>query len=262
MAHAQPTFGVPSRIEKLNVAASLHQFDRALNRSAWGSLGWGAFCIVIGWVLLSRNPLGGWLNIGVGALLMIEGLYEKRVREPKVIVVAAATLGILGLWNLTGLIIGLMTHTRVTGHPVAAILQLAGAWTTYAAYSTYATLLSSSDPGTNLEFSNLVEQLKTADPATAPEIVEFTSHKFGNNDVRWRAKRVDDLFLFLGNELMLGRKQSKVTCFFVPRRQVKIDITGEKMFGRNQKATITIGTSQLKATIGADIAHKFLSMLA
>ncbi|HEX2330866.1 MAG TPA: hypothetical protein VHN74_19235 [Candidatus Angelobacter sp.] len=263
MAQAQPAIAVTSRIDKLNVAASLHQFDRALNRSAWESLGWGAFSAVIGLVLLSTTAHFGWVNLAFGVLLIAEGLYEKKVREPKVILVSAATLGVLGLWNLYGFVMNIVSNSGVVGHPVVAILQLVGAWNTYAGYSKYAALVAAADPATNMEFATMLDQLRTADPATAPDMVEFTAQKFGKNNVRWRARRMatDDLIFFVGNEVVLGRKQSTPTCLFVPRQQVKIEILGEKMFGRNQKATITAAAQQWKASIAPEMAQKFMTLL-
>jgi hypothetical protein len=45
--------------------------------------------------------------------------------------------------------------------------------------------------------------------------------------------------LFRGKEVVLGRNSSKVECFFVPRHEVKLEITGEKSLSKKQKATIT-----------------------
>lgn len=259
-AQAPATTG-SSRIEKLNVAAALHQFDKSLNRSAWESLGWGAFSALIGWVQLARNARFGWVNLIFGVLLMVVGLYEKRVREARVIKVSAATLAFLGLWNLAGFVMAIMALGRVVGHPWVAALQLLGAWTTYKSYATYAGLLAASDPATNQEFELMLQQLNAADPATAPDVVEFTAKKFGKNDMLWRTRRMDDFMLFVGNERVLGRKKSLSQCFFVARQQVRVEILGEKMFGRNQKARITAGDQQWNVTIAPEMAQK-LTMLA
>jgi hypothetical protein len=261
MAQPQTAVSVASRIDRLNVAAALHQFEKALNRSAWGSMAWGAFSILIGAFLVSKNPRVGWINLVAGGLLMVEGLYEKRVREPQVIKVSAATLGLLGLWNLAGFVMAMTAHSRFAGHPWIAVAQLIGAWNTYASYSRYAALVAASDPGTKMELQTMLDQLLAADPATTPEMVEFTSHKFGKNDIRWRARRVDDLLLFRGNEVVLGRKNSKVECFFVPRQEVKLELTGEKGLSRKQKATITAGNVQFKTTIAPEVAQKFITLV-
>lgn len=261
MAHAQAATAVTTRLDKLNVAAALHGFDKALNRSAWGSIGWGAFSALIGaFLVYSTNPFG-WVNVVVGLLLIGVGLYEKRVREPRVIKVSAATLGLLGLWNLANFIMAAMASSGVVGHPWIGVLQLLGAWNTYKSYSTYAALLAASDPGTNAEFKALLAQLNTADPASAPDVAEFTASQFGKNDVRWRVRSCDGLMLFLGNEVMFGRKKSQSTCFFVPRQQVKLEILGEKMFGSKQKVVVTAGDAQLKATIAPDMAQKLMMLL-
>lgn len=264
MAQSQPAVAVTSRIDKLNVAAALHEFDRALNRGAWESLGWGAFSVGIGVILLYTTAhLVGWVNLAFGFLLIAEGLYEKRVREPKVIMVSASTLGLLGLWNLYGFVMAMVSNARYVGHPWVAIVQLVGAWRTYSSYSKYAALVAASDPATNMEFASILDQVQTSDPASTPDMVEFTASKFGKNDMRWRARRMHDgdLIFFLGNEVVLGRKKSKPTCFFVQRQQVRFEITGEKMFGRKQKAAITAGDQQWKATIAPEMAQKFMMLL-
>jgi hypothetical protein len=261
MSQAQMAIAVTTRLDKLNVAAALHGFDKALNRSAWGSLGWGMFSALIGAILLYSTSHFGWVNIVIGLLLVVEGIYEKRVREPKVIKISAATLGLLGLWNLGGFILAVMASSRVVGHPWVGVLQLIGAWNTYKGYATYAALLSASDPGTNAEFEALFAQVTTVDPSSAPDVVEFTSAKFGSNDVRWRVRLVDGLMFFLGNEVVFGRKKSQPTCFFIPRQQVRLEIMGEKMFGSKQKAVVTAGGLQLKATIAPEMAQKLVMLL-
>lgn len=252
---------VTTRLEKLNVAAALHGFDKALNRSAWGSLGWGMFSALVGLVLVYRANRLGWVNVVVGLLLMVEGLYEKQVREPRVIKVSAATLGLLGIWNLGSFVLAMMANSRVAGHPLVGVMQLLGAWTTYSSYATYAALLAASDPGSNAEFEAMLRQMSTADPASAPDMVEFTASKFGKNDVRWRVRSVDALMLFLGNEVVLGRKKSQPTCFFVPRQQVKLEIQGEKMFGSKQKVLVTAGDQQWKGTMAPGMPQKLMMLL-
>ena len=60
MAHPQMAMAPATRLDKLNVAASLHVFDKTLDRRAWESLGWGAFSLVVGIFLLiaGASPLG------------------------------------------------------------------------------------------------------------------------------------------------------------------------------------------------------------
>jgi hypothetical protein len=261
MAHPQMAMAPATRLDKLNVAASLHVFDKTLDRSAWESLGWGAFSLVVGIFLLSTGRFG-WINLVFGLLIIIEGLYEKQVREPKVIKVSAATLGLLGVWNLAVFILAAMAKSRfVGGHPVVAVMQLLGAWNTYKSYAVYAALLAKSDPGANAEFKALLDQLKNADPKTAPDVAEFTVSKFGSNDVRWRVRSVDGLIFFLGNEVILGRKQSKPTCMFVPREQVKLDILGEKIFGSKQKVVVTAAGVPMKGTMSQEMTQKMQMLL-
>src|ERR1700679_3181141 len=97
-----------SRLEKLNTAAALHQFDKALGRGAWSSLGWGAFSLLIGLFMVYRGRFG-WINIGIGVLIIAVGFYQMKVREPQVIKISAASLGLLGAWNLAIFVLAAMT---------------------------------------------------------------------------------------------------------------------------------------------------------
>jgi hypothetical protein len=49
--------------------------------------------------------------------LALSAPIEMRVREPQVIKVSAATLGLLGFWNLAGFALAMTSHSRFAGHP-------------------------------------------------------------------------------------------------------------------------------------------------
>jgi len=259
MAPAQETPSATSRLHKLDIAAALFGFDKLLRRSAWGSLGWGIFSLAIGiWLVLDNRF--GWINIAFGLLLMAEGVYEMRVREPKVIQVAAATLGILGLLNLSALLLAIAGFRVAGANPVVGFGQLIGAWMAYKSYADYAALLAQSDPEMNEEFKMLMHQLKNADPANDPDVVEFISSRFSDSEIRWRVRSMPGFLFFMGNEMFFGRKQSQATCFFLPPAEVKIEIIGEKMFGDKQKAVVTAAGLRLKAIFTPEMAQKLMAM--
>ena len=259
MAPAQANTSATSRLDRLNIAAALLDFDQSLKRSAWGSLGWGIFSLAAGiWLVL--NNRFGWINVAFGLLLMLEGLYEMRVREPKVIQVAAATLGILALWNLSALLLAIAGFRVAGAHPLVAFGQLLGAWMTYKSYADYAALLAESDPGMNEELKMLIHQLKNADPANDPDVVEFISSRFSDSEIRWRVRSMPGSLFFMGNEMFFGRRRSKATCLFVPPADVKIEITGEKTFGNKQKAVVTAAGLRLKAIFTPEMAQKLMAM--
>jgi len=254
-----PVIANAGRLDKLNSAALLYNFHKKLDRSAWESMGWGAFTLAIALFVFSRGGFG-WVHLAFGILLIAEGIYEKQVREPKVIKVAAATLGLIGLWNLALLVLSIVTQTRIIGvSPLVSIIQLAGAWSTYKSYAVYAALMASVDPATNAEFKAMFDELKSANPAGSPDVVEFTSSKFLKNDIRWRVRRMDGFLFLMGNETGLGKKP-QVTCLFLERGNVRLEILGEKMFGSKQKVSVTAGDLKLKGTMTAEMSQRMMLM--
>lgn len=178
-----------NRLEKLNVAAGLYGFDRALTRSARGSIGWGLFSLVVSALVFARGGFG-WVNLIFGGLLVVEGTYEMRAREARVIKVAAATLGVLAVWNLGSIAVAYYLHTRVVASVWAGILQTLGAWTTYRSYAFYAKLLRQSDPATNEELAMLLQHAKTANPALDPNLIEFKVKNLTDPLQIWKIIRI------------------------------------------------------------------------
>lgn len=249
-----------ARVDKLNMAAALHGFDKSLDRSAWSSLGWGAFSLLIGLFLLYRGRFG-WINIGFGVLIILVGFYQMKVRVPGVIKISAASLALLGAWNLALVVLAAITKSKVAVNPLFAIIQLIGAWSTYKSYALYAALLASSDPAANAEFKMLLDQLKNSPPATTPDVVEFTSTKKLGNNILWRIRSMDGLLFFVGNEIVLGRKKSQTECLFISREKVRFEIVGEKMFSSRQKVAITVSDVSLQGTMSPEMAQKLQMLL-
>jgi hypothetical protein len=260
---ASSTIGSPvnERFERLNVAAALRGFDQALVRSAKVSIGWGLFAMIIGAIFFATGRFG-WINLICGLALVIEGIYEMKVREPKVIIVAATTLGFLAIWNMGSLVAAAFLHARLGGHPIAGILQALGAWATYGSYSVYAALLAKSDPGAKQELESLIQQIETVDPGLAHDVAQFEVKKFSDPLQVWRIKNFDGLLLFVKSEEVLGVKKFATECFLAQKQNVRLEILGEKMFGEKQNAVIYAGVHELKnVVITPGIARKLQSFL-
>lgn len=258
-AQLTPQLANATKLDKLNSAALLYNFHKKLDRIAWENIGWGAFSLAIALFVFSRGGFG-WIHLSFGILLIAEGIYEKQVRAPRVIKLAAGTLGLVGLWNLAVLGISIATQTRIIGvSPVISIVQFIGAWNLYKSYALYATLTASVDPATNAEFQTMLDQLKNASLPGTPDVVEFTSSKFLKNDIRWRVRRMDGYFFLMGKETGLGKKP-QITCMFLERGMVKLEILGEKMFGSKQKVVITAGDQKFKGTMTAEMAQRMMLM--
>jgi len=238
-----------NRLEKLNVAAGLHGFDRALIRSARGSIGWGLFSLVVSALVFARGGFG-WVNLIFGGLLVVEGIYEMRAREARVIKVAAATLGVLAVWNLCSIAVAYYLHTRLVASVWAGILQALGAWTTYRSHAFYAELLRQSDPATNEELAMLLQHAKTADPALDPSVVEFKVKNLTDPLQIWKIIRIDgQLLLFVQSEEILNVVKYAIQCFVVKKDQMRLEIVGEKMFGQDQKAVIHLNETAIKNVV-------------
>ena len=120
-------------------------YDRQLNSSGKGTIGWGVFSFAIG-LFITLNGGWGWINLGFGLLLIATGIYEMKVREPKVIRVSAAVLGLLAVWNIAAIVLSAYFHTRFIGHGLwIGIAQIFGATSTWKQYDAYAKLRQAAD---------------------------------------------------------------------------------------------------------------------
>jgi hypothetical protein len=249
------------RIERLNIAAALHGFDRALVRSGKGSVGWGILSGAVGMFSIMSGRFG-WVNLGLGLLLIGAGLYEMYCREPKVIIVCASTLGFLALWNLASFALGLFLHSRHLASPVVGILLGIGAWNAYRSYALYAALLAKSDPGATAELASLLEQTKAADSRLDPDVVEFERKDATDPLEIWKLKRFDGLFLATSRKEILGRRKPTGVCLIARRQELTIEILGELRFGQKQKATLRFAGSELRnVRILPEMAQKLQTLI-
>src|SRR5271163_4867974 len=89
----------PQRVEQLAIAGSFCLFDKKLSASGNSSIVWGVLNLLIGGAILAANNIWGVVSLLLGLALVVAGVYEKKVRDPKVIIISAATLAGLALWN-------------------------------------------------------------------------------------------------------------------------------------------------------------------
>jgi|ERR1022692_404753 hypothetical protein len=101
----------PQRVEQLTMAASFCLFDKKLRSSGKGSIVWGTLNLLLGGLVVAAHSNWGWVSLFLGLALIVAGLYERKVRDPKVIVISAATLAGLALWNFT--LIGLAAMGKI-----------------------------------------------------------------------------------------------------------------------------------------------------
>jgi hypothetical protein len=76
----------PQRIKRLEVASAFCLFDKKLRSSGNGSIVWGVLNLAIGGALLTANDRWGTVSVVLGLALVAAGIYERTVRDPKVII--------------------------------------------------------------------------------------------------------------------------------------------------------------------------------
>src|SRR3954452_14738911 len=91
----------PVRLKQLETASAFCLFDRKLSSSGSSSIVWGVLNLLIGAAILSGQNSWGIVSAALGLALIAAGIYERKVRDPKVIIISAATLGGLAVWNFT-----------------------------------------------------------------------------------------------------------------------------------------------------------------
>jgi len=249
----------PQRLEQLNVAGAFCLFDNKLRSSGKGSIIWGALNLLIGGVLVARNEDLGFVTVVLGLALIIAGIYERRVRDPKVIIVSAVTLAVLAIWNFT--LIGLAAMGRVElalgGRTLFwAIAQTFGAYATWKTYSTYKMLLEKADPLTLQQVREYIEELNRA-KAEHLDLIQFEVNAgFTEGTKRYRLKPMENLYLVARYKSQLGSLKLEDVSF-APRSDVTVIVEGEKWMSKKMKATVQLGSQKLdKVSITPDMVSR------
>jgi hypothetical protein len=233
-----------ARQERLTTAAAFCLFDKKLASSGNSSLVWGVLNLLIGGLLVAGNDLWGWPSLLLGLGLVVAGLYEKKVRDPKVVIVSAATLAVLALWNFTLVALAAMGRMHVLdgGRTLFwAIAQLVGAYGTWKTYAAYKILREKADELTVNEVRGYIDELAKAKPAQSLDLVEFEANAgFREGTKKYRLKPLADMYTVARYKSQLSSlKLEEVT--FVPRNEVSIAPEGEKFMSKKIKATVRLG---------------------
>jgi hypothetical protein len=248
------------RLKRLSLAAQFCLFDKKLSSSGTSSIVWGALNVLIGTAILVANDTWGAVSLCLGVALIAAGIYEKKVRDPKVIIISAATLIGLALWNfaLIGLAaigkaeLALGSRTLYWG-----IAQAWGAYSTWKTYSTYKMLRETSDPLTVDQVRGYVEELQKAKPEQTMDVVEFEANAgFVEGQKCYRLKPFDDLYIAAQYKAVL-RSLKLEQLIFVPRTEVSLTQEGEKWMSKKMKATVQLGSLKLeKVSITPEMAAR------
>jgi hypothetical protein len=250
----------PQRVEQFTMAGSFCLFDKKLPSSGNASIVWGALNLLIGGALIAANDNWGAVGLLLGLALIAAGVYERTVRDPKVIIISAATLAVLAVWNfaLIGLAAMGKAHLAVGGRTLFwAIAQAGGAYATWKTYSTYKMLLEKSDPLTVQQVRGYLDELKKAKPEQSVDLVQFEVNAgFVQGTKRYRLKPMEDLYLVARYKMQLGSSKLE-EIDFVLRNQVTLTPEGEKWMSKKIKASVQLGPLKLeKVTITPDMAAR------
>jgi len=235
------------RIERLTTAADFCMFDKNLSSSGNSSMFWGALNLLIGALLVSAHDPWGAVSLVLGFGLLVAGLYEKKVRHPRVIIIAAATLGVLALWNFSLVLMSAMGKTRLVfgGRTLFwAIVQIIAAYSTWKTYAAYKALRERADDFTIEQVRGYVDELRRAKPAQSLDLVEFDANAgFLQGTKRYRLKPVEDMYVASYKSQLGSTKLEQLA--FVPRNQVTITPEGEKFMSKKMKAMVRLGASTI-----------------
>jgi hypothetical protein len=246
------------RLEQLKLAGAFCLFDKKLRSSGNSSIVWGLLNLLIGGVVIAQHNNWGAVSLILGLALIVAGVYERNVRDPKVIMISAATLGGLALWNFT--LIGLAAmgkaHLALGGRTLFwAIAQAWGAYATWNTYSVYKMLQQKSDPLTVQQVREYLVELNKTKAEQSVDLIQFEVNAgFVEGTKRYRLKPVEDLYLAARYKSQLGSLQLE-EINFIRRSEVTFASEGEKWMSKKIKASVQLGPLKLdRVTITPDMA--------
>jgi len=238
----------PERVKRMQFAASFCLFDNKLRSSGNSSIIWGLLNALIGVVILATDDMWGMVSLLLGLGLIAAGIYERKVRDPKVIIISAGTLAVLALWNFALIALAAMGEVRLAlgGRTLYwAIAQGWGAYATWKTYSTYKMLHDNCDSLTMEQVRGYVDELRKAKPDQSLDVIEFDANAgFVQGTQRYRLKPVEDLYLTARYRTQLGSMRLEEVSF-VARNEVSLTPEGEKWMSKKIKATVRLGPLQL-----------------
>lgn len=248
------------RTERLNTAAAFAMFDKKLSSSGNSSMVWGSLNLLLGGLAISAGNIWGAVSLILGLGLVGSGLYEKKVRDPKVVIVSAATLAALAAWNfaLIALAATGKMHLVLGGRTLFwGIAQAVGAFSTWKTYAVYKALREKADESTVQEVRGYVDELAKTKAAQSLDLVEFeASAGFGQATKRYRLKPIQDLYVIARYKSELGTSKLEEIAF-VPRNEVTISPEGEKFMSKKIKASVRLGALTVsKVTITPEMAER------
>ncbi|HJQ85045.1 MAG TPA: hypothetical protein VKA21_13260, partial [Candidatus Binatia bacterium] len=222
---------------RLQAAADTWTLRAGLRFASIFTILWGGLAIVAGLI-----PPMQFDALGLGLILLAAGIWNRVRVAPSGIVIDAAAILLVGLYNIVvsilpvteGTAAGFGFWARVGVFQIVMGIQMLGR---YPAYRD-ATLLEVSDP----DVASIGERIKALTKAKAKQttdVVEFVSTGFLPK--AWKARLEPEGALFLTE----GGRVVKVA----GRGEVRLTIDGVEKPGKTNPAVLTVGASTMKIQI-------------
>jgi hypothetical protein len=250
-------------IEKLQAATSLVAFENTLRSAANTVAYYGGIFALFGIIFTVRFGLeSSRAALAIGAALLGESFYIRRTRSPRALWVSGMSFAVFAAWFLGSFFVGLAKNDPSLGKGViAAVFLTIGAWNILRSYSAYKALLETSDSGVNDYVRNTLEQMRTATPSMHAPIVEFKKRGLGKKGT-WRLQPDGDLVLvcrFADKTFGLGGRPQQAV--YVSRQDVQIQREGDRWFGKNVNAILSIGCAEDKVQLKPEMLARLESLL-
>jgi hypothetical protein len=224
---------------------------KGLRRAAWGSLGWGIFTTALSLLAVSggsRHVLT-YINLFVGLVLLVEGIWLFRSPEPTAVIAEGAVLALLGLWNTAGLYLDFKFGIKPVfgGHIlIVGVLQLITAYETLKSYPSWKSIypIATQDPASSAELSHVSDSIWSTKPANDPDLIEF---KAGNKP--WKVKFLPEYAVMVTNK---GNR-----FLVVEKNKLRIETTGETMLSKNLKIKIALDDEELKSALKPEYFDRY-----
>ena len=248
-------FSIPpqTHIERLKLAAMYLSCQRGMRRSAWGSLGWGAFTLVLGLLSRSRTPLD-YVCYAIGLFLLVEGAWVLRAAttDPRVLRFEAAALLFLGLWNTVGIYFEITSGLRpIFGAQtiLAGIVQMISSYSVFRSYPAYKLVYEHLDRACLYELELKIGDAWNIKTKLDPDIVEFKI-----DDKKSKAKFLPDIVIVLTN----GGKQISL----LERGKAKIISVNKKLLSKLLKVGMVLEDQKIKAEMDQKCCDRWRDWMA
>jgi len=248
-------FQIPpqTHMERLKLSAMYLSLQRGLKRAGWGSVGWGAFTLALG-VFFRSHTVFEYVWLIMGCFLVLEGLWILRsvAADPRVLLVEALALAVLGLLNTVGLYLEIKSGIRPVGGLQiiwAGVVQLISAYATFRSYPAYKRVYEHLDRACLYELETKIGDMWKRKAETDPELGTFKSE-----DKKCKVKFLPDMAILLlqnGKQVLLAE-----------RADVTILTTGNKLLSKMLKVELQIDEVKLKTEMDKASHDKWQAWLA